>query len=101
VLETVATDVPEEIVHVTAPVTTLPAASFNCAVAVVVRPTWSVDDSRLTVTLATGDVVELWTVTVAVPALPPLTALIIAVPRLSAVTTPEVDTVATAVFELE
>jgi hypothetical protein len=93
VVLTVATEVLSED-HVTdRPTRTFPAPSFVVAVACVVLPTPIIEDPTDTVTEATD--AEM-TVTVADPVLPSLVAVMPAVPTLTAVTSPVVDTVATA-----
>src|SRR5690349_21467589 len=71
--------------HVTAPVTTLPLASFSTALNACVAPTAIDALAGLTVTLATGATV---TVRLAVPLTLPLVAVIVVVPATSPVTTP-------------
>jgi hypothetical protein len=69
----------------------LPLASFVTAVRVTVWPTEIVGLEGVTVTVATAGSV---TVTVAVPVLPSLVAVIVAVPPATPVTTPDEETVA-------
>lgn len=79
-------------------VTTLPFASFTCAVSVVVCVVKTLAVAGDTVTLPTGRLV---TVTVELPDFPSLVAVMVAVPRLTAVTSPAEVTVAMFVlFEL-
>src|SRR6059058_3980231 len=91
VADTVATlGVPE--VHVTTrPVSTFPAASFVVAASCTVLLTATLADAGVTVTDATGAV----TVMAADPVLPSLVAVTVAVPALTPVTSPVADTVAT------
>jgi hypothetical protein len=93
--DTVATFVLSEL-HVTIrPVNTPARASWSVAVACVVVPATIVLSVIATLTDATGAGV---TVSVATPVLPSLVAVIIAGPSLTAVTTPLLDTVATALL---
>jgi hypothetical protein len=81
-------------VHVTArSVTTVPIWSFTVAVSVVVCPVMTLAVAGVTVTLATGSAI---TVTVDVPLFPSLVAVMVAVPPDAPVTTPVLETVATA-----
>jgi hypothetical protein len=97
VLLTVATAV-FELAHVTVrPVNTLPPVSFNTAVACVVSPTVRLPEANDTLTEATGTTV---TVRLACPVTPSLVATMLALPVPTAVTTPVLFTVATAMFEL-
>src|SRR5213592_3759799 len=91
VVDTVATvGVPE--VHVTTrPVSTFPAASFVVAASCTVLLTATLADAGVTVTDATGVV----TVMAADPVLPSLVAVTVAVPALTPVTSPVADTVTT------
>src|SRR5205085_9240482 len=93
--ETVATALLSDDQAMTRPVKTALFASRVVAVACVVCPIWIGDAARVTPTEATGIGV---TVSGALPVWPPLAALICAVPSAIAVTTPVVDTVATAVL---
>jgi len=93
--ETVAMPVALELHVIVRPVRTLPFASFVVAVKVVVCPTMTLAVDGATVTVATGAGAG-DTVTVAVPDLPSLVAVIVAVPVATPVTTPALDTVATA-----
>jgi hypothetical protein len=94
-LETVATAVLLD-AHATArPVSVFPLASFIVAVACVDCPTETDDAAKATVTVATGTVV---TVSVAEPLCPSLVAVIWAEPAAIALTSPELETVATAVL---
>jgi hypothetical protein len=93
---TVATAVLELVHAIVRPVRTLPPASFSTAVACVVCPTVRLPEPRDTVTEATGTV----TVRLACPLMLSLVALMFALPAPTAVTSPELETVATAVFEL-
>ena len=84
-LDTVATPVLLE-VHVTVyPVNVVPLASFTVAVNVVVDPDATLLVAGDTVIVATG---ARLTVTVAVPDLPSLVAVMVAVPGATPVTTP-------------
>jgi len=95
-LDTVATAL-FDVVHVTGRAdNTLPAASRVTAVACVVAPMMTGVAPSETVTLATGGTI---TVTDAVPDRPSLVAVISALPTATAVTTPVLDTVATALFD--
>jgi hypothetical protein len=96
-LLTVATAVFELVHVIVRPVSTFPLASFNTAVACVVCPAVTLVVPNDTVTDATGATV---TVTIACPVTPSLVATIFAVPAPTAVTSPELLTLATAVFEL-
>jgi hypothetical protein len=78
-------------------VSTFPLASFNTAVACVVCPVVKLLEPNDTVTDATGTAV---TVRLDWPVIPSLVATMLALPTLTAVTSPELLTVATAVFEL-
>src|SRR5439155_951624 len=78
--------------HVTTrPVSTFPAASFVVAASCTVLLTATLADAGVTVTDATGAV----TVMAADPVLPSLVAVTVAVPALTPVTSPVADTVAT------
>ena len=79
------------------PVSTLPLASFIVAVSVVVCPTLTVAVDGEIVTVVTGVSGAVVTVTVAVPLLPSLLAVIVTVPAATPVTTPS-DTVAMPVL---
>src|SRR3989441_6136238 len=82
------------VAHVTArPLRGFPLASLGVAVSCTVCPTVTLADAGLTATDATGTLV---TVTVAVPPLPSLVAVIIADPAATPVTTPLALTVAVA-----
>jgi hypothetical protein len=94
-VDTVASAVLFELHVITRPVSTLPLASFVVATSVVVAPTVTLEVVGATVTVATGTGV---TVTVLVPACPSLVAVIVAFPGPTAVTTPSIVTVATAVL---
>src|SRR5947199_338765 len=75
----------------TSPVSTFPAASFVVAASCTVLLTATLADAGVTVTDATGAV----TVMAADPVLPSLVAVTVAVPALTPVTSPVADTVAT------
>jgi hypothetical protein len=92
---TVATAVLSEDHAIVLPVTTAPLASLVVAVACVDLPTPIVEDASDTVTDATAVAT---TVTCADPVRPSLVAVMLAVPAPTAVTTPVVFTVATAVL---
>jgi hypothetical protein len=88
-----------ELDHVTVrPVSTLLFASRVVAVSCTVRPTVTLGVAGATVTDATGTGV---TVTLAVPLLPSLVAVIVAEPTATPVTTPLDETVAIPVLELD
>jgi hypothetical protein len=98
VFDTVATAV-LSLPHVTTrPFSTFPFASNRLAVSCCVVPVTIVAAAGLTVTVATGADV---TVIAAVPFLVSLLAVMVADPEATAVTTPAVETVATAVLELD
>jgi hypothetical protein len=83
------------------PVRTLPAASFGVAVNVMVLPFGIVAVGGVTATLATGaGAGGAVTVTLAVPVLPSLVAVIVAVPAETPVTTPVDDTVALELLDV-
>jgi hypothetical protein len=91
----VATAMLLELQVIARPVSVLPDASRSVAVAEVVPFGAITDAPRLTDTVATETAV---TVNVALPATPSLVAVMFVVPVPTGVTTPEVFTVATAVF---
>src|SRR5207244_4223742 len=94
---TVATD-EFELPHVTVrPVKALPFASLGVATNCSVWPTNTLPDAGLTLTEATGTLV---TVTLAVPVLPSLVAVIVPVPAATPVTKPVAATVITALLLL-
>ena len=87
-----------ELAHATVrPVRGAPFASFGVAVNCTVWPTTTPAVAGVMSTVATGGTV---TVTVAVPLLPSLVAVIVTVPAATPLTSPVHETVATAVFEL-
>jgi len=92
-VETLATSGLLELQVTGRPPSTLPLASITTAVSVPVCATLSDSVPGFTVTLAAGTMV---TVTLVVPLLPPLDAVIVAVPTSTPVTTPAAETVATA-----
>jgi hypothetical protein len=94
VAETVATFVALDFHEIGRPVRMLPCASFNTAVNGAVPAIRMLVLIGVTVTDATG---ARATVTVAVPDLPSLAAVIVALPTPTAVTRPSVETVATDV----
>src|SRR3954470_11785318 len=95
VVETVATLVSLDDQVTKRPLTTFPFASRAVAVACVVCPVVIELFANVTVTDATGTLV---TLSVECPDLPSLVAMMAAKPGPTAVTAPEVDTVATAVL---
>jgi len=92
---TVATGVLLELHATGRLVTTVPFTSFTVAVSVVFVPDTMLIDAGATLTLPTGGT---RTVRVDDPDLPSLVAVMVAVPGVTPVTTPEDDTVATAVL---
>jgi hypothetical protein len=81
------------------PASTVPLASFSVAVSCAVAPTVRLLVAGDTVTVATGAGDGAATVTLAVPLIPSLDAVIMAAPIATAVTIPLDETVATLVFE--
>ena len=91
VADTVAMDPLLVVQAIARPVSVVPFASFVVAVSAVVARTKTVAVAGATVTVATGGSV---TVTVAVPDLPSLVAVMVTVPGATPLTTPVADTVA-------
>jgi hypothetical protein len=94
-LETVAAAVLLDVHDTVRSVTTVPFTSLTVAASVVVLPAMTLTVAGVTVTLPTGMEV---TVTVALPLLPSLVAVIVAEPAATPVTTPVAETVATPVL---
>jgi len=98
--ETLATEVFDDVQPIVRPVRTFPVASFNVAVTCSVVPTSKVLELAESVTVATGAGAGAATVAAAAPLWPSLVAMIDAEPALTALTTPDDDTLATSVFAL-